>query len=167
MLGVLPVRSLGVLLTLYGNKFERESVVGPLKLYFFLKLVFIKGQENLRRTHWENPQHSSFKNAVQKIAIQLLKWVHVKKKHIFCIFKSQFLKNVIRNNLFSAIQFKITHFVYEIAISNLTFKKFLFSILKSLPLNLCGSIDLIIDFFFLKKKKSYMVEGQKKNMVDL
>ena len=43
MLGVLPVRSLGVLLTLYGNKFERELVVGPLKLYFNLKLISIKG----------------------------------------------------------------------------------------------------------------------------
>ena len=42
MLGVLLVCSPGVLLTLYGNKFEREPVVGPLKLYFFLKLIFIK-----------------------------------------------------------------------------------------------------------------------------
>ena len=43
MLGVLPMRSLVVLLTLYGNKFKREPVVGPLKLYFFLKLASIKG----------------------------------------------------------------------------------------------------------------------------
>ena len=42
MLGVLPVYSPEVLLTLYGNKFEREPVVGLLKLYFFLKLVSIK-----------------------------------------------------------------------------------------------------------------------------
>ena len=43
MLGVLPVCSPRVLLTLYGNEFEKEPVVGPLKLYFFLKLVSIKG----------------------------------------------------------------------------------------------------------------------------
>ena len=43
MLGVLPMRSPGVFLTLYGNKFERELVVGPLKLYFNLKLISIKG----------------------------------------------------------------------------------------------------------------------------
>ena len=43
MLGVLPVCSPGVLLTLYGNKFEKEPVVGPLKLYIFFKLVSTKG----------------------------------------------------------------------------------------------------------------------------
>ena len=43
MLGVLPVCSHGILLTLYGNKFEKQPVVGPLKLYIFFKLVSIKG----------------------------------------------------------------------------------------------------------------------------
>ena len=36
MLGVLSMHS-------PGNKFEREPVVGPLKLYFNLKLISIKG----------------------------------------------------------------------------------------------------------------------------
>ena len=35
MLGVLSVCFSGILLTLYENKFEREPVVGPLKLYIY------------------------------------------------------------------------------------------------------------------------------------
>jgi hypothetical protein len=40
------------------------------------------------------------------------------KKHIFCVFKSQFLKTQFPNDLCSAIWFKIALIVYEIAIPN-------------------------------------------------
>jgi hypothetical protein len=40
------------------------------------------------------------------------------KKQIFCVFKSQFLKTQFPNDLCSAIWFKISLIVYEIAIPN-------------------------------------------------
>jgi len=40
------------------------------------------------------------------------------KKHIFCVFKSQFLKMQFPNNLYSMIWFKISFIIYKIVISN-------------------------------------------------
>jgi len=44
------------------------------------------------------------------------------KKQIFCIFKWQFLKTQFSNNLCSAIWFKISLIIYEIAIPNTILK---------------------------------------------